>query len=80
MKKKFSFNYRPVMAGIKKFLASSRLRHSLGLPLVYVGVALMAVTYLSGLSNHNWLMLLCLLMIIGGVAGYVWNEKCNEKG
>ena len=46
-----------------------------GLPLVYVGVLLMVVFYVAGLTDHNFLLLAPLALIVVGVVGHVYHEK-----
>ena len=46
-----------------------------GLPLVYLGVVLMVVFYVVGLTDHNIFLLLPLALIVVGVVGHVRHEK-----
>lgn len=48
------------------------------LPLVYLGVVLMALFYAVGWSTHPWAFPSCVLLIIAGVVGWVWHER--ERG
>lgn len=50
-----------------------------GLPLVCVGVLLMAVSVIVGWSVHNWVMGLSLLFIVVGIIGYVVREKRKSR-
>lgn len=54
---------------------SDRYLHFVGLPAVYLGVLLMAVSFIVGWSSHNWIMGLSLIFIIVGIIGYVLGEK-----
>lgn len=47
----------------------------LGLPLVYLGVAVLGVGYVLGLTRHNALLMGGLLLIVLGIVGYVRQEK-----
>lgn len=52
-------------------------RHSRlwGLPLVYAGVAFIAVGYTAGLTNHNVCLFVPVTLIAAGIAGHVQHEK-----
>lgn len=54
---------------------SDRYLHFVGLPAVYFGVLLMAVSLIVGWSSHNWIMGLSLIFIVVGIIGYVLGEK-----
>lgn len=58
--------------------ASTKCARHMGLPLVYAGVALLAIFYFTGLNNHNLLLLLPLALMLFGVVGFVHNEKHKE--
>lgn len=49
-----------------------------GLPLVYMGVALLAIFYIAGWTNNNLLLLLPLALMLVGTIGFVRNEKQKE--
>lgn len=65
------------IANMTKHAMRTLARHT-GLPLVYAGVALLAVAYFTGLNNHNWLLLLALAIMLAGIIGFVYNEKRKE--
>lgn len=52
-----------------------RHRRLWGLPLVYAGVALIAVSYAAGLTNYNLCLFVPVALIAAGIAGYVQHEK-----
>ncbi len=51
----------------------------IGLPCVYVGVAVLFISYLFRLSNHNWILFTGLALIILGIIGYTVNDKHQSK-
>lgn len=42
------------------------IRQHFGLPMVYVGVLMMAVGYFTRMTDHNWYLGLSLFMVLGG--------------
>lgn len=46
-----------------------------GLPLIYIGVLLMVIFYLTGLTNHNLLTFLPVVVILFGLITFVKREK-----
>lgn len=61
---------------MKLFFA--RLAVCLSLPLVYLGVVLLAIFFVFGLTTNHFLLFLPLTLIIIGSVGYVCKEK--KKG
>ncbi len=57
----------------------SRYKDKLGLALVCLGVFLLAVSFAFGLTVHDWILFLSLLLIIIGVIVYVWMLKRQSK-
>lgn len=57
-------------AAVLRFCA----RHT-GLPLVYLGVLLLAVFYIAGLTNHNVLLFVPMALIVLGVVGFVHGQR-----
>lgn len=57
----------------------SRYKDKLGLALVFLGVLLLAVSFAFGLTVHDWILFLSLLLIIIGVIVYVWMLKRQSK-
>ena len=51
------------------------LNRLLGLPLVYAGVAVLMLSYVTGLARHNAVLLTGLFLIVAGVVSYVWLLK-----
>jgi hypothetical protein len=49
-----------------------------GLPLVYLGIGLLALLYILGMTNHN-LLLLPTLLIPVGIYCYIREEKQQDK-
>ena len=47
-------------------------------PLVYAGVLLLVGFYFLGLTNHNLLLFLPLVLIISGIVGHVAQEKHRQ--
>lgn len=66
-----------VTAAVRRVVAFC-VRHA-GLNLVYLGVMLYAVFYLTGLTNYNILLYIPLLLIIIGTMGFVRHKKTEEK-
>ena len=50
-----------------------------GLPMVYVGVAVLLLAYVTRLSRFNAVLLLGLLLVVVGTVGYVWKVKRESK-
>ena len=50
-----------------------------GLPMVYVGVAVLLLSYVTRLSRFNAVLLLGLLLVVVGTVGYVWKVKRESK-
>ena len=50
-----------------------------GLALTFVGVSLLAVSYPTGLSHFNTILLLGLLLVVIGIVVHVWMLKKAEK-
>ena len=50
-----------------------------GLPMVYVGVAVLLLSYVTRLSRFNAVLLLGLLLVVAGTVGYVWKVKRESK-
>jgi len=50
-----------------------------GLPMVYVGVAVLLLAYVTRLSRFNAVLLLGLLLVLAGTVGYVWKVKRESK-
>jgi hypothetical protein len=65
-----------VLQTIKSFLRKHQ--YAWGLPIVCLGVLLLAVFYILNLTNHNLLFLPTLLILIG-ICGYVRQEKQHDK-
>lgn len=57
----------------------SRYKDKLGLALVCLGVLLLAVSFAFGLTVHDWILVVSLLLIIIGVIVYVWMLKRQSK-
>ena len=53
----------------------NKLKRILGIPLVCIGVAILAASYFIPLQNTNALLLTGLALVVAGVAGYVWKNK-----
>lgn len=49
-----------------------------GLPLVYLGIGLLALLYILGMTNHNFLLLPTLLIPIG-IYCYIREEKQRDE-
>jgi uncharacterized membrane protein HdeD (DUF308 family) len=77
MKKRMTFSSLRLCMGVKRFW--QKHANLFGLPLVYLGVLAMAVVYATGLSNHNWLMLLALFLIVAGIVGHVASLRHDSK-
>ena len=56
-----------------------KLNKLLGLPLVYAGVVVLALGYATGLTRHNAVLAIGLLLVIAGAATYVWKERRESK-
>jgi len=50
-----------------------------GLPLVYLGVALLCVGYVFGWTNWNVFLIASWLLILLGIVGYVVSAKRRSK-
>lgn len=55
------------------------IRKYLDLPAVYAGVLILIISYVTGWSNHNWILLLGLICIIVGICFYIYNSKKQSK-
>ena len=51
----------------------------LGLPWLYAGVALLAVSYILSLTHYTFLLFLGLLLILFGAAGWIIKEKHKSR-
>lgn len=73
----FLVNFAVVMKKYLLHMVHFLQAHSawVGLPLVYVGVLLMVVFYMVGLTDHNLMLLAPLALIVVGVVGHVYHEK-----
>ena len=56
-----------------------KLNKLLGLPLVYAGVVVLALGYATGLTRHNAVLAIGLILVIAGAATYVWKERRESK-
>ncbi len=56
-----------------------KLSSSIGLYSVYTGVAILALSYITGLTRYNAISLLGLLLIIIGVVAYIFIERHKGK-
>lgn len=56
-----------------------RYKDKLGLALVCLGVLLLAVSFAFGLTVHDWLLFLSLLLIVVGVIVFVWMLKRQSR-
>ena len=54
-------------------------KKTVGLPMVVAGVVVLVVSYFTGLSRLNSVLLLGLLLVLIGTAGYVWKAKRGSK-
>ncbi|EFA43669.1 hypothetical protein HMPREF0645_1907 [Hallella bergensis DSM 17361] len=52
--------------------------HFFGLPLVYLGIILLVLLYILGMTNHNLLFLPTLLILVG-IFCYIREEKHQNK-
>jgi len=62
---------------MKKFY-STMLKHAIqyiGLPLVYLGVALLCAHHFLNLHHHNWILFTSLALVIIGIIGHTINDK-----
>ena len=59
--------------------AMKKLKKLLGLPLVYAGVAILLLGYVSGLTRHNAVLVVGLLFVLAGAASYVWKERRQSR-
>ena len=59
--------------------AMKKLKKLLGLPLVYAGVAILLLGYVSGLTRHNAVLIIGLLFVLAGAASYVWKERRQSR-
>jgi len=55
------------------------LNKIVGLPMVYVGVAVLLLAFFTKLSHYNGVLLLGLFLVIAGTVGYVWKTKRESK-
>lgn len=56
-----------------------KLLRFIGLPWVYAGVILLAVSFIFSLTRYNWLLFLALFLILGGAAGFLYKERHNSR-
>ena len=54
-------------------------KHHLGMAAIYAGVFLLIVAFICGWTTHNWLLFVCLLLIIGGAFCHVMLLKHRSK-
>ena len=47
----------------------------LGIPMVCIGVAVLAASYFTGLSHVNAVLLTGFGLVLGGAVAWVWKEK-----
>ena len=59
--------------------AMKKMKKLLGLPLVYAGVAILLLGYVSGLTRHNAVLVVGLLFVLAGAASYVWKERRQSR-
>ena len=52
-----------------------KLKNLVGLPRVYAGVAVLVLSYVTGLSRLNAVLATGLLLVVAGTAGYVWRLR-----
>ena len=62
-------------ASKSQIIAMNKLKRILGIPLVCIGVAILAASYFIPLQNTNALLLTGLALVVAGVVGYVWKNK-----
>ena len=55
------------------------IKPHLGLAALCLGVVLLCLAYLFGWTTHNWLLFVCLLLIIGGAVCHVMLLKHRSK-
>ena len=55
------------------------LRKLFGLPLVYGGVAVLALSYATGLSHVKAILIAGLALIVAGTVGYVAGIKRRQR-
>ncbi len=67
------------MKRLKLHPIPARKLRFLGLPLVYLGVAELAIIYFCGWTDKNSLLLLGLFLIVAGIVGYVLLTKAAGK-
>ena len=69
------------MAKISKILSTigRKLQHIAGLPLVYTGVIILALSYFTGLSHVKPILVTGLLLIVAGIATYVWKVRHQSQ-
>ena len=60
-------------------LRFDKYKDFIGLGALCVGVLLLVISFLFGWTTHNWVLGICLLLIIGGVIGYVISMKQQSK-
>jgi len=67
-----------VFMKIKKMnaiIVKSALYKFFNIHLLYAGVLLMLISYFTGLINHNWILLVSVLLVLSGAFGYILHEK-----
>ncbi|MBR1484139.1 MAG: hypothetical protein IJ612_00400 [Prevotella sp.] len=55
------------------------MRNYLGLTLTFVGVVLLFISYFTGLSHFNFVLLAALFLVVAGIVWHVWCLKRQEK-
>ena len=55
------------------------MKHYGGMTLIFIGVILLAIVYLTGWSHFNFLLLTGLTIIVLGMILHVWLLKRDEK-
>ena len=68
----FFLNFVPKISKSNQLM---KLKNLFGLPLVYVGVAILAASYFIPLGNSNALLFCGLLCIVAGSIVHVWKDK-----
>lgn len=56
-------------------IVKSALYKFFNIHLLYAGVLLMLISYFTGLINHNWILLVSVLLVLSGAFGYILHEK-----
>ena len=55
--------------------AGRKLLRMAGLPLVYLGVVILVLSYAFNLSHIKTILVVGLLLIVAGIATYVWKIR-----